>query len=84
MHSTIASCHNESMKAASIRLPDLLHRKLRHRSVDYGKSANSILIAEAIIIRLGLADNAPAVARAARELDELEREDHKDTWVKQS
>lgn len=83
MHSTIASCHNASMKAASIRLPDLLHRKLRHRSVDNGKSANSI-IAEAIIIRLGLADNAPAVARAARELDELEREDHKDTWVKQS
>jgi predicted DNA-binding protein len=71
------------MKAASIRLPDRLHRKLRHRSVDNGKSANSI-IAEAIIIRLGLADNAPAVARAARELDELEREDHKDTWVKQS
>ena len=67
------------MKAASIRLPDQLHRKLRHRSVDNGKSANSI-IAEAIIIRLGLADNAPA----ARELDELEREDHKDTWVKQS
>ena len=83
MHSTIASCHNGSMKAASIRLPDQLHRKLRHRSVDNGKSANSI-IAEAIIIRLGLADNAPAVARAARELDELEREDHKDTWVKQS
>ena len=67
------------MKAASIRLPDQLHRKLRHRSVDCGKSANSI-IAEAIIIRLGLADNAPA----ARELDELERDDHKDTWVKQS
>ena len=83
MHSTVASCHNESMKAASIRLPDQLHRKLRHRSVDSGKSANS-LIAEAIIIRLGLADNAPAVARAARELDELEREDNKDKWVKQS
>ena len=79
MHSTVASCYKESMKAASIRLPDQLHRKLRHRSVDNGKSANSI-IAEAIIIRLGLADNAPA----ARELDELEREDHKDTWVKQS
>ena len=83
MHSTIAPYYNESMKATNMRLPDQLHRKLRHRSVDSGKSANSI-IAEAIIIRLGLADNARAVARAARELDELEREDNKDTRVKQS